>query len=65
MTSGTYSPTLKRGIGMGYVKKSLMEAGTLVEVEVRGKKRPATVTKMPFVPQRYFRVEVEEEAKVV
>ena len=40
---------------MGYVRTALMADGTALDVEVRGKRVPAVVTKMPFVPTRYYR----------
>ncbi len=46
VTSGTHSPMLDRGIGMGYVPAALAEAGTALTVDVRGRHRRArTVTK--------------------
>ncbi len=42
-------------IAMAYIERSLGEPGTALAVDVRGKQVPVTVTKMPFVPQRYFR----------
>lgn len=56
VTSGCPSPTLKKNIAMGYVKDGMHKAGTELEVVVRGKKRKAVVTKMPFVSNRYFKV---------
>ncbi len=55
ITSGCPSPTLKKNIAMGYIKDGMHKAGTEVEVVVRGKKRKAVVTKMPFVPSKYFK----------
>ena len=55
ITSGCPSPTLKKNIAMGYVKDGLHKAGTEVGVLVRGKRRKAVVTKMPFVPTKYYR----------
>lgn len=55
ITSGSPSPTLKKNIAMGYIKSGHHKAGTKVEVVVRGKRRSATITKMPFVPSRYWR----------
>lgn len=49
LTSGTHSPVLKKGIGMGYVQAELSGLGTGLEVEIRGKPVPATVAQMPFV----------------
>ena len=49
VTSGTQSPTLEKGIGLGYVKHGAHKIGTRVDVEIRGKKCPAEVVKLPFV----------------
>ena len=38
-----------------FAKKGLHTAGTAVEVEVRHKRYPAVVTKMPFVANHYYR----------
>lgn len=55
ITSGCPSPTLKKNIAMAYIKDGMHKAGTEVQVVVRGKKRNAVVTKMPFVPSKYFK----------
>ena len=55
VTSGTFSPCLKAPIAMGFVAPELAAEGTQLTVEVRGKLVPVTVTKMPFVPTRYFK----------
>ncbi|KAI7091365.1 glycine cleavage system T protein [Hortaea werneckii] len=55
VTSGCPSPTLKKNIAMGYVKNGLQKAGTELQVVVRGKARKAVVTKMPFIPSKYFK----------
>jgi aminomethyltransferase len=47
-TSGTLSPTLGSGIAMAYLPAHLCHPGTAVEVEIRGKRFPATVTKRPM-----------------
>jgi aminomethyltransferase len=52
LTSGTFSPTLKRNIAMGYVAVEVAEPGSRVEVEIRGRRVGATVAKLPFVPHR-------------
>lgn len=57
VTSGGPSPTLKKPIAMAYLPSKLSKAGTKVAVEVRGKAHPAVVTKLPFVPTNYFRVQ--------
>jgi aminomethyltransferase len=55
ITSGAFSPCLKKNIAMGYVDKAFAKAGTPLKVVVRGKSNSATVTKMPFVPTTYFK----------
>ncbi|KAI0450880.1 glycine cleavage system T protein [Xylaria acuta] len=55
VTSGCPSPTLGKNIAMGYVKDGLHKAGTEVQVLVRGRPRKAVVTKMPFVPTKYYK----------
>jgi aminomethyltransferase len=51
-TSGTFSPSRREGIAMGYVSSELRKAGTKVEIEVRRRRLPAEVVKLPFVPNR-------------
>jgi aminomethyltransferase len=48
VTSGTFSPCLKRGIGMAYVSSNDAEPGTAIEIDVRGTVRPATVERKPL-----------------
>jgi aminomethyltransferase len=48
VTSGTMSPCLDYGIGMAYVPVASAEPGTPIEVDVRGKLRPAEVRKKPL-----------------
>ncbi len=48
VTSGTMSPSLKKGIGMGYVPKTLSKSGSKIYIQVRKKAIPATVVKLPF-----------------
>jgi aminomethyltransferase len=49
VTSGTFSPTLRRGIALAYVERELAEPGTKVEIDVRGRRGGAVVTRPPFV----------------
>lgn len=49
VTSGTQSPTLGKGIGMGYVPTELAKPGTEIFVQVRDRLLKAQVVKMPFV----------------
>ena len=55
ITSGVFGPSVKGPVSMGYVDKKLAKVGTELQVEIRGKKRPLTVAKMPFTPPGYFR----------
>ncbi|KAG5980358.1 hypothetical protein E4U55_004117 [Claviceps digitariae] len=57
VTSGVPSPTLGKNIAMGYIKDGMHKAGTEVDIVVRGRNRKAVVTKMPFVPTRYYKPE--------
>jgi aminomethyltransferase len=52
VTSGTFSPTLKRNIAMGYVPVALSQPGQAVKVETRGRAVDAEVVALPFVPHR-------------
>lgn len=49
VTSGTMSPMLKNGIGMGYVATDYAKPGTEVAVVIRGRNLKARVTKAPFI----------------
>jgi aminomethyltransferase len=55
VTSGCPSPSMGKNIAMGYVKDGFHKAGTEVDVLVRGRPRKAVVTKMPFVPTKYWK----------
>jgi aminomethyltransferase len=48
VTSGTMSPCLQKGIGMGYVSRILSKTGTQIHIQVRKKAIPATIIKLPF-----------------
>lgn len=48
VTSGTMSPVLKIGIGMGYVAKPYAAVDTEIFIDVRGRKLKAKVVKAPF-----------------
>ncbi|MGD0017495.1 MAG: glycine cleavage system aminomethyltransferase GcvT [Verrucomicrobiia bacterium] len=49
ITSGTQSPSLGVGIGMGYVAVTVATPGTKIEVEIRGNKYPAIIEKPPLL----------------
>ena len=48
VTSGTHSPMLDQGIGMGYVRAELAEPGEELTIDVRGRHRRARVVKKPI-----------------
>jgi glycine cleavage system T protein (aminomethyltransferase) len=48
VTSGTHSPMLDKGIGMGYVPADQAEPGTELTIDVRGRVRRARVVKKPI-----------------
>jgi aminomethyltransferase len=48
VTSGTHSPSLEVGIGMGYVRAALADPGTELEIDVRGRRRVARVARAPL-----------------
>jgi aminomethyltransferase len=48
VTSGTQSPSLGIGIGMGYVPPELAKSGTQIEIEIRGKRSPTLVVRKPI-----------------
>ena len=48
VTSGTMSPVLKKGIGMGYVKPENTKVGTELFIKVRGRNLKAVIVKTPF-----------------
>lgn len=52
VTSGTFSPSLEIGAGMAYVNSELAEVGTEIEIDVRGKQRPARIASKPLYAKR-------------
>ena len=52
VTSGTHSPSLDVGIGMGYVPVGQAQVGTELELDVRGKPRPARVVEKPIYKKK-------------
>lgn len=49
VTSGSLSPVLNTGIGLGYVKTAFAKEGTTVLVDVRGRELKAEIQKTPFI----------------
>jgi aminomethyltransferase len=56
VSSGGYGPTVGSPVALAFVKQSFAEPGTKLQALVRNKSLDAEVCKLPFVPQRYFRV---------
>jgi glycine cleavage system T protein (aminomethyltransferase) len=52
VTSGTYAPSLEIGAGMAYVTAQIAEIGTEIEIDVRGKRRPARIASKPLYSKR-------------
>lgn len=48
VTSGTMSPSLNKGIGLGYVPTNIAKSGTRINIQIRKKIIPATIVKLPF-----------------
>ncbi len=48
VTSGTFSPTLRKSIGLGYVPAGEAGIGNVLEISIRGKKAKAKVVPLPF-----------------
>ena len=48
VVSGTQSPSLAIGIGLGYVEPECAKADTALEIEIRGRRTPAVVVKKPI-----------------
>ncbi|CAG9793261.1 unnamed protein product [Diatraea saccharalis] len=54
VSSGCPSPSLGGNVAMGYVSETFKKIGTKLLVSIRGKDVPCTVSKMPFVPAKYY-----------
>ncbi len=52
VTSGTFSPTLNIGIGMGYVRPAYSRVGERVFVRIRDRDVPAETVKLPFYQRK-------------
>jgi len=49
VTSGTHSPTLSYGIGLGYIQSNYTKIGQQIKIEIRGKLLDAEIVKTPFL----------------
>ncbi|MCS7207590.1 MAG: glycine cleavage system aminomethyltransferase GcvT [Dehalococcoidia bacterium] len=52
VTSGGFSPTLEKDIGMGYVEPACAQPATPLEVDIRGRRVPGEVVALPFYSRR-------------
>jgi aminomethyltransferase len=52
VTSGSFSPSLEVGIGMAYLRSDLAGPGGEVEIDVRGKRRPARIASKPLYERK-------------
>lgn len=48
VTSGTMSPSLSKGIGLGYVTKENSKIDSNIYIQIRKNQVPATIVKLPF-----------------
>jgi aminomethyltransferase len=55
ITSGGFGPTVNGPVAMGYVETAFATEGTALQLIVRDKTLPASVVKLPFVPNRFKR----------
>ena len=55
VTSGGFGPSVGGPVAMGYVDVPHNKTGSTLNLIIRGKAQPATVVKLPFVPNRYHR----------
>jgi aminomethyltransferase len=54
LTSGTFSPLLKLGVGIGYAEASEAQEGNVVSVKIRGKQAKARIAAFPlYDPEKY------------
>lgn len=56
VTSGGFSPSLGKPIGMGYCKKPFNKSNTRIQFKVRSRMSEAVICKMPLVPASYYKV---------
>jgi len=53
VTSGSFSPTLKKNLGLALVKRKYIKRGTLIFIGIRKKKIKAEVIRKPFYSKKY------------
>ena len=55
ITSGTFGPSVKASVAMGYINSNFSSADTKIKIEVRGKKYNAKVSNLPFYKKSYVK----------
>ncbi len=55
ITSGTFGPSVKAPVAMGYIENSFAKINTKIFLEVRGKKYPASISNLPFYKKSYVK----------
>lgn len=55
VTTGSFSPTLQKNIGLGYVPVAISDLGAEFDVIIRGKAVKAKIVETPFYQPRYYR----------
>ncbi len=55
ITSGTFGPSIQKPITLGYVQSEYAKLDTKILLEVRGKKYPAKICKLPFYKKSYVK----------
>jgi len=53
VTSGSYSPTLKKNLGLALIKRGTAAVGDTISIVVRGKELRAEIVPLPFYQKRY------------
>ncbi len=53
MTTGYYSPTLEKNLGLALVDAGIAAPGNTIEVAIRGKSVPGITVETPFYKKKY------------
>ena len=60
VTSGGFGPSVSAPVAMGYVQSDHSKPGTALWGEVRGKRMPLSIAKLPFVAANFKRQSIEQ-----
>jgi|TARA_Y100000310_G_scaffold270988_1_gene285206 aminomethyltransferase len=63
VTSGTFSPTFKKSIGLAFIQKEFSSPGTEIDILIRGKAHKAKIIKKPFYPYKGKHIDIKEDQK--